>query len=380
MKITYTFLVLNLFVLLSCTTPQEKEGEAVKVSHVDKSVSKLGIHSDAQKMDSVYTRIELNDIDLPVIEHTQIQALKNQHKLLMKKKSKKVNYGNLVIPDSSLISVVNSLLAYQFTEPYELIDNLELYKIWGGDKHGHVQFTGYFTPIIQVNDTLNETYFYPIYDFPSQWKGPLPSRAEIDGEFVLDGLGLELAYAKNPVDVYFMQVQGSGYVKYPDGRLRLLEYNGSNRHPYRSIGKYIVKKEHLDLKDISMDGIKKYLKEHQDQVDSLLFQNPSYTFFKFSNKKPRGAGQVPLTEMLSVAVDNRYIPLGSCLIAKIPKVTKGIITGYDYKLLYAQDVGGAIKGTGHIDIYMGIGKEAKKKASNLYHYGELFLLLPKSSN
>ncbi len=370
-----------MIVIMSCDSLDSKKKFNVQIAEKnDNVISKLGIDSEADKLDSVYTSINLEDINLPIIDANQIAVLKNQRKLLSKRNAHQKKFGNLIISDSSLTDVVNSLLAFQYTEPYELIHNLELYKIWGGDKRGHVQFTGYFTPIIQVNDTFDETYFYPIYDFPKKWKGKLPSRAEIDGKFVLDGLGLELAYAKSPVDVYFMQVQGSGYVKYPDGRLRLLEYNGSNRHPYRSIGKYIVKKEHLDLKDISMDGIKRYLKEHQDQVDSLLFQNPSYTFFKFSNKKPKGAGQVPLTKMLSVAVDDRYIPLGSCLLAKIPKINKkGMITDYEYKLLYAQDVGGAIKGTGHIDIYMGIGKKAKQKASNLYHYGELFLLLPKSN-
>ena len=377
MRYSFVLFLLNIS-LLSCNSSADNGESFTQISNVKSKVSKLGIQDEAKALDSVFTRIKLKDFHLPVIDEAHISALQNQKTLLAKRDLKKEKFGNLLISDTSLLSVINSLLAYQYTEPYELIDNLELYKIWGGDKKGHVQFTGYFTPIIYMNDTLDETYFYPIYNFPSKWEGLLPTREEIDGKFVLDGMGLELAYAKDPVDIYFMQVQGSGYVKYPDGRLQLMEYNGSNRHPYRSIGKYIVKKEHLDLKDISMDGIKEYLKINHDQVDSLLFQNPSYTFFKFSNKKPRGAGQVSLSKMISVAVDERYIPLGSCLLAKIPRVSKnGKVLDFEIKLLYAQDVGGAIKGTGHIDIYMGVGNNAKKQASNLYHYGELYLLLPK---
>ena len=114
-------------------------------------------------------------------------------------------------------------------------------------------------------------------------------------------------------------------------------------------------------------------------IDSVLFANPSYVFFEPAQSRPKGAGLVPLTSMHSIAVDTRYIPLGSVLLATVPVINKrNQVIRHEYKLLVAQDVGGAIKGPGHVDLYTGIGTAARRKASALHHYGKLWLLLPNS--
>jgi membrane-bound lytic murein transglycosylase A len=178
-----------------------------------------------------------------------------------------------------------------------------------------------------------------------------------------------------------MQVQGSGYVEYPDGSRELFSYNGSNRHPYLSIEKYIQGRADLDIADLSIRGIRKFLLKNPSLTDTILFQNPSYTFFIRQQSEPSGAGNVPLTPGYSIAVDRRYIPLGSCLLAAFPIFDnrKQRVVGHDYRLLIAQDVGGAIRGPGHVDFYTGIGDAAEREASNLKSYGRLWLLLPPQS-
>jgi len=109
-----------------------------------------------------------------------------------------------------------------------------------------------------------------------------------------------------------------------------------------------------------------------------LFANPNYIFFKPSKNKPKGAGHVPLTAKYSIAVDRKYIPLGSCLLAQIPIIGENKkFSHYEFRFLIAQDIGGAINGPGHVDLYQGIGKIGQKNASALHHYGKLWLLLPK---
>ncbi|MEL6924108.1 MAG: MltA domain-containing protein, partial [Bacteroidota bacterium] len=205
-----------------------------------------------------------------------------------------------------------------------------------------------------------------------------PTRAEIDGDGALDGRGLEIAYAKNLVDVYFMQVQGSGYVEFRNGERKLFAYDGTNKHPYRSIGRHMVDNNIIEAQFISMSRIKRYLNQHPNMRDSVLFHNPSYTFFTPQQSSPRGAGLVPLTSDYSIAVDPKYIPLGSCLLGWVPIINeRGHLLRHEFRFLVAQDVGGAIKGAGHIDLYSGTGLEGRKKASYLHHYGKLWLLLPK---
>ena len=273
----------------------------------------------APRLGSIYTPTSLDSIDVPFIEQEVLGALASNSALLqLKKRKRHYQIGNLRVEPSDMLATIGILRRMQYTKPLNLEGHLDAYKIWGADQRGHVRFTGYFTPIIKVSKTKTSKYKYPIYSRPIKWEGKLPSRAEIEGEGVLDTMGLALAYAENKVDLYYMQVQGSGYVEYPNGKKELFAYNGNNRYPYRSIEKYIISRPDIELSDLSISGIKKYLYTHPEMTDTILFQNPSYTFFIRKRSQTKGAGGVPLIADYSIAVDRRYIPLGACLIAAFP--------------------------------------------------------------
>ena len=334
---------------------------------------------NAPKKESIYSKDRFENLNLPPLDERMQSALNDHLKVIAKRKGKKnQEVGGLDVSLSKLEETIQILLEHA-SEPELIKQKLEPHQIWGRDKKGHVQFTGYYAPVIDAKTQPDEVYKYPIYAMPKDWDGPLPTREEIDGDGALQGLGLELAYASNPVDIYYLQVQGSGYVKFVDtGKKKLLRFNGSNGKRYRSIERYLMKMEDVKIGDISNEGIKRFLLKNPDLQNEVLFSNPSYTFFRFSNSVVKGAGGVQLRKDISIAVDTDYLPLGSVALASMPVYNaKGKLSHHEYKILLAQDVGGAIRGAGHVDVYSGEGKSGKKMANKRYHYGEMWILLPK---
>lgn len=330
--------------------------------------------------ETLFEEWPVDSLDFPIIDGRLLAALADQEELLRRRiarHSRRV--GNLTVHRHQLQETVRILQYWQHTRPLHIGDELTAHRIWGEDQRGNVRFTGYFTPIVKVNKDSTATYRYPIYTRPLDWEGPLPTRAEIEGKGLLAGRGLELAYAENKVEIYYMQVQGSGYVQYPDGTQDLFAYYGTNRHPYHSIEKYLMSREDMDIQNLSIAGIKDFLIENPVWTDTVLFQNPSYSFFTPKKHGPFGAGTVPLHAGISVAADRNYLPLGSCLLAAVPiyDARRHRVTGHEFRILLTQDVGGAIRGAGHLDLYFGTGPDARRKASLFKHYGQVWLLLPK---
>lgn len=389
-----TLVILSLLFLLGCEQPNPETGAHVVAGEADtllqqdrSSIALPRLKRDGRLvnrpvMTEVYQPAPLDTFDLPVIDARLLEALQNSLDLLrLQQRKKNQQVGSLRITFEELEEAIHTLIAWQHTKPYGLHEHLEAYQIWGADRRGNVRYTGYFTPVIKVRKDPKGPYQHPLYDRPLEWEGDLPTRRQIEGGGVLKGMGLELAYAADKVDVYYMQVQGSGFVEYPNGQVDLFAYNGTNRHPYRSIEKYIIGREDIPLNNLSISGIRRYLKQNPAIRDTILFQNPSYTFF--SRKRsvhPKGAGSVPLIAGYSIAVDRRYIPLGSCLLAAFPVYDRERhrVIRHEYRFFVAHDVGGAIKGPGHIDVYTGIGNEAARTAGRINYYGSLWLLLPKS--
>ncbi|MDU7126435.1 MAG: murein transglycosylase A [Escherichia coli] len=215
---------------------------------------------------------------------------------------------------------------------------IDAWQMEGADNYGNVQFTGYYTPVIQARHTRQGEFQYPIYRMPPK-RGRLPSRAEIYAGALSDKY--ILAYSNSLMDNFIMDVQGSGYIDFGDGSpLNFFSYAGKNGHAYRSI------------------------------------QNPSFVFFKPQSFAPvKGASAVPLVGRASVASDRSIIPPGTTLLAEVPLLdNNGKFNGqYELRLMVALDVGGAIKGQ-HFDIYQGIGPEAGHRAGWYNHYGRVWVL------
>ncbi len=306
-------------------------------------------------------------------------GLQHQQNYLNKIKTQDYQFDTLNFSKSDLIKVTNEI--QHWIEDPTYLPQISAHQISGQDKRGNVQITGYYVPILSVRHTPNEEYRFPLYKKPKPPVWPadtaLPSREAIDFEGALDGLGLELAYTNSLIDNFFLHVQGSGVVEYEDGERKLLSWGGVNGHAYRSLGKELIQRKEIEKSKISAQAIRKWLAEHPHRQKEILSTNPSYLFFAEGPTSPVGAANLPLTPKHSIAVDPDVIPLGSILLGKLPKLDKhGELIGHEFHLLLAQDKGGAIKGSGHIDWYQGIGAEAKILAGQLKQFGHIWLLLP----
>ncbi|QTF10868.1 murein transglycosylase A [Brenneria izadpanahii] len=261
---------------------------------------------------------------------------------------------------------------------------LSAWQMEGVDNFGNVQFTGYYTPVLQARYTRQGEFRYPLYAMPSRGKKNrrLPDRASIYSGSLDDRLAL--AWTNSLVDNFMMEVQGSGYIDFGDGRpLTFFGYAGKNGHAYRSIGKVLIDRGEVAREDMSMQAIRKWAEQHSEyEVRELLEENPSFVFFKPMMTSPvKGASAVPLVAKASVASDRSLIPAGTALLAEVPLLdNEGKFTGkYEMRLMVALDVGGAIKGQ-HFDIYQGIGHEAGHAAGFYNHYGRVWVLKNTQSN
>lgn len=252
---------------------------------------------------------------------------------------------------------------------------LGAYQMEGTDNYGNVQFTGYYTPVIEARYTRQGEFQYPLYRMPPK-RGRLPSRADIYSGAL--GERYIVGYSNSLMDNFIMDVQGSGYVDYGDGRpLTFFGYGGKNGHAYRSIGKVLIDRGEVKREDMSMQAIRHWGETHSpEEVRELLEQNPSFVFFKPETFAPvRGASAVPLVAKASVASDRSLIPPGTALLAEVPLLdNNGKFTGkYEMRMMVSLDVGGAIKGQ-HFDIYQGIGPDAGHMAGWFNHYGRVWVL------
>jgi membrane-bound lytic murein transglycosylase A len=266
-----------------------------------------------------------------------------------------------------------------------------------------VLFTGYYVPVLEGSLRPHGPYKYPIYRRPPELldiplglfraslKGillrgmiqgqrvvPYYSRAEIDLQNALEGRGLEIAWLKDPVDRFFLHIQGSGKIIMDDGSSIFVSYASSNGHPYRSIGRLLVQEDVIPAGRISMQAIRTYLAENPQKMHEILSHNPSYVFFRIVDDGPRGSLDVPLTAGRSLATDPRFFPRGALAFidTEAPRVNeKG--TGTIRRFVLNQDTGGAIRGSGRADLFFGLGSEAESLAGRMRHKGRLYFLLLK---
>ena len=261
--------------------------------------------------------------------------------------------------------------------------------------------TGYYEPLLKGSRTRTERYRYPLYQRPDdlitvELNGLYPElvnrklRGKLDGNrlkpYYSRGeidvtasplAGKELLWTDDIVDLFFLQIQGSGVIKLESGEQIHVGYADQNGQPYQSIGKVLIDRGELTADKASMQGIKDWGRKNLDKLRDLLNSNPSYVFFRELPKDltgPPGALGVSLTAERSIAVDPRYIPLGAPVF---------ISTTYPYsskplrRLVMAQDTGGAIKGAVRADFFWGASADAARQAGSMKQQGKLWVLMPK---
>ncbi len=238
-------------------------------------------------------------------------------------------------------------------------------------------FTGYFEPELDGSKTRTDRFKYPIYKMPPEARaeGPWLSRRDILTGDVMQGRGLEIAWVDDPVELFFLQIQGSGRVRLPNGGALRVGYGGANGHPYRSIGVELVRRGILGSHEVSAQMIRAWVRKNPEAGAELLFHNPSYVFFREVSRVapelgPLGAMNRSITTMRSIAADPAYTPLGA------PVWVEKDGNAPLRRLMIAQDTGAAIKGAQRADIFFGTGDEAGQAAGRLKDPGRMVVLLP----
>jgi membrane-bound lytic murein transglycosylase A len=254
------------------------------------------------------------------------------------------------------------------------LSGLKFKRLRGEDGCGNVLLTGYFTPMLQLKRKPDSIYKYPLYTKPNKWPNDKTlTRSEIDDLRGLKGLGLEIGYSASLLKNYFAQVQGSTFAHFIDtNEYVTLAFSGKNGKKYESLGKYLVSNDHVSKKDISLQAISRYFEQNPERLSSFLNINPSYVFFREVKSPPITSSGMPVVNNVTAAVDPNIIPHGSILLVEFPIINNdGKVSGREFRLLIASDSGSAIKGTGHIDIYMG---KNQQQAGILHHYGQVWVL------
>ncbi|MEZ5536051.1 MAG: murein transglycosylase A [Thiolinea sp.] len=296
--------------------------------------------------------------------------------------------GKLTDPDDETVR----RFFESYFEPEQLLSE-------NGDPEGLM--TGYYEPLLHGSFTPDERYKYPLYKTPEELlivdlsslypelKGkrvrgrlvgnkvlPFYDRAAIDGE-EQPLKGQEILWVDNRDDAFFLQIQGSGRVQLPDGKIIGVGYDNQNGHPYVSIGKKLIESGKADRQHMNLFTLKDWLRENDAEAQALLNENPSYVFFNLREdveEGPRGSLNVPLTAERSIAVDRNRISLGSALWVDTRYPDESPLQ----KLVFAQDTGGAIRGELRGDFFFGTGEQAEYHAGRMKQSASFYLLKPRA--
>jgi membrane-bound lytic murein transglycosylase A len=275
-----------------------------------------------------------------------------------------------------------------------LTSNFTPYMITTQERKREGLLTGYYEAQLYASLTKSKIYKYPIYETPNdlitvdlssiypalkhyRLRGrlegnkivPYDTRAEskqakVDAKVI--------CYCNSKIDKFFLEIQGSGKVALDNNRTIYIGYDNQNGHKYRAIGRYLVKIGALELKDVSLQSIKTWLKNNPSRVDEVLNYNKSLVYFKQRTQGATGALGLELTPKRSIAVDRKYIPLGSMLYLNANVDDENLS-----RVVFAQDTGGAIKGAIRADLFLGSGEKALEISGHLKSTLKLWILLPK---
>lgn len=260
--------------------------------------------------------------------------------------------------------------------------------------------TGYYEPLLRGSRTPTPRYRFPLYavpedllavDLPAFGAEPRQARARIDGRRIVPYYeraqiesgaapvrGREIAWVDDAVELFFLQIQGSGRIELEGGGVMRVGYADHNGHPYRSIGRLLIDRGELTAERASMQGIKAWAKHNPDKLRAVLDHNPRYVFFRElppGLDGPLGAQGVPLTARRSIAADPRFVPLGAPVFLS---TTWPLSNRPLNQLMLAQDTGSAIRGAVRADFFWGYGDEAGREAGRMKQPLRMWLLLPRN--
>jgi membrane-bound lytic murein transglycosylase A len=290
----------------------------------------------------------------------------------------------------------------------EILRHFHVYGFFEDDQPRNVLFTGYYEPLLRGSLEPGATFRYPLYSRPrdlvtinlSEFSPDLPketlvgrhtgqavvpyfSRQQIDGADALAGRADPIAWVDDPVDLFFLHVQGSGRLELDNGETRHIHFHISNGLPYRSIGKYLIDAGKISKEAVSMQSIRAYLKTRPDEMRQILDYNPRYIFFQTRNHGAKGCFAIELTPGRSIALDRRLFPPAALAFIQTQKpvtADDGAIREWiDFsRFVVNQDTGSAIIGPGRADIFWGHGPYAEAAAGHMKHPGQLFFLVARS--
>ena len=355
-----------------------------------------------------------DDLDPASLE----QAITNQLQAMFEQEpSTPVRLGSYTLTRGRLVETLEAFLEILKQDlPIEefnkkISEEFVLYRV-GKGKNKKVLFTGYYRPVIKASPVRTALYRYPIYRLPQQslqqvkYKSGIQligthaginkirktsskkkwrrfTREEIDRKGVLNGQGLEVAWLKDELERFFLHIQGSGMLEFPDGDRQGVGYEGSNQYSYTGIGKLMIRDGVIKTSQGSMQGIKKYFTDNPQDIAKYLYQNKRYIFFNLNDNGPRGSGGGELVGGRSIATDKSIYPAGGLAFIRVRQPVlddnNEIIRWKPVtRFVVDQDTGSAIRGPGRGDLFFGTGQKAGAKAGHYHERGEVYYLIKRS--
>ncbi len=259
-----------------------------------------------------------------------------------------------------------------------------LYQSIGHDGQGTVDMTGYFEPTYTASRVPTAEFRYPLYRRPAdldQWAMPHPSRSELEGRDGLQGhqgqlQGLELVWLSDRLEAFLIQVQGSARLQLTDGGVMSVGYAGRTEHPYVSLGRQLIQDGKLPEEGLTLPKVIDYFHQHPAELDDYIPRNNRFIFFRATaGAPPQGSLSVPVTAERSIATDKTIFPPGALALIHTQIPDERLTLRPVSRIVLDQDTGGAIRGAGRVDVYMGSGEQAGDRAGLMNHPGQLYYLL-----
>ncbi len=325
-----------------------------------------------------------------------------------------MTFGEIKIPKERYIASLEEIFNHQDNWQSYIYDNFDFMEVYGKDDWGEVMATGYYEPLVKGSKAKNKIHSQAMYSTPvdmitvdlkkfahkfskTEKLGVLQGRLEnknlvpyydrknIDVDMKLKGQNLELAWVE-PVDSFFIQIQGSGVVEFEDGEKIRVGYAAQNGHPYIPIGKFLT--DVIPLESMSMQKIKQHLDTlSEKEKQEILNKNPSYVFFKKLDGLALTYAGMEVSDGRTIATDLHLFPKGAMAFLDVEEPVFASIKDLEPiswspapRLVFDQDTGGAIRGAGRVDLFFGQGDEASHKAGVMKQKGRLYYLVPKVIN